>query len=1071
MAYNKSYYFDYKSLNGHGYRLEIYDNKYTGSPREGKLGGVGPEIDYESDDDAIFSPLKPSTLNIPFMVGGYDLLQDGLYIRQLRTNRSERDVYVFLYKQNLSGNVTPTATPLWAGYVLFDLSDEKDEFGPYVVNIKAIDGISSGKFYDMVPDTTTQSTRHVYEPQYTYLEDYATTAATKTFVEWIAECFNWMGPAGTTQGSTANTTFSISCNWYNESHPNLTQNPMELSRSTARPFYTDQEINEELWFESLNVYDVLRGICKMWGLRLVFWQNRYHFIQVSQYDTAETGTNSNPDNIRTYVYNMAGALQSTKDHVGNDWLSRYFQVIKTGTEIQKLEGGSFNVLPRLGSVDSEFNVGAGVNLFRKFPLLPDPWPTTTSGTWQTYRSTTDGTIGVFENPQGSFSAMFHQELWLSFSNAFIEPVRMQMNYTVVARAAGTTTWTKQLHIDVSLSNIFTYITYQVGAYQGTDDVAWSRNEVEIPIGVHSINITNGSWLSHYLYLGGTSGFTGAWEFSYETRMIYYANTVTSQLLGWNHGCCESDSTGGFGADVRPQDYNTTYANTVPGTGLGSSLVTPINASNNSPGNTVTTIVSSGDDTAHLDVEDLLWGDAFEPLATGYFEVYNGSTWEGSGWAGHWGENTLSGTKTIATLLGEMMLRCQAKPIKKYTGTLVVGLQGKYAGSPARTSYPNPIGKLQSLTVAEIATPTTQWITHTGTFNTVRDEWEITLYEYDRDDSVTFSTNTYNYSAPGSIGTGGGIPSASTGTMITQSGASGARIANPNETFAVSLAKKLDRNGLTPITYTDEIIEGSDEGESVTSIPIIKIGTALLKSGDKCTLRLRYGRRPTQSDATASINTKEYELTLTADQGASDTSLTVSAITVYGDIQAGSAISIDVRDLIAQYQNKDRGTIAGMPVDSDELGCIKYDSGDSVYTIDADTIIGVDLDYIKILPSDFLANDDNTTYSVAWKDGSGQTGVIPEDGALEMFAFVSIPAGKTATKVDVWGSNAKALNVYEHDVNAGAGMGTAIGTGTVNSQLTITSTASTATNYLVIKITTTATSNRIYGGKVTIIDTP
>jgi len=242
--------------------------------------------------------------------------------------------------------------------------------------------------------------------------------------------------------------------------------------------------------------------------------------------------------------------------------------------------------------------------------------------------------------------------------------------------------------------------------------------------------------------------------------------------------------------------------------------------------------------------------------------------------------------------------------------------------------------------------------------------------------------------------------------------------------------------------------------AVTSLEIVAIGTALLKSGDKIML-------------VDKMTGQRHLLTMNANQGASDTTLTISSYTFPSNIMQGAYITFQPKDLISQYQHKTSGTIAGMPVDADDLGPIKY--ADSKYTITANNIVGLDTEYIKIIPSDFLANDDNTTYSVAWKDGSGQTGVIPEDGALELFAFVNIPYGKTATHVDVYGSNAKALNVYVHDVNSGGGMGTAIGTGTVNTTLDITDTASTATNFLVIKITTTATSNRIYGGSVTLIN--
>ena len=91
-----------------------------------------------------------------------------------------------------------------------------------------------------------------------------------------------------------------------------------------------------------------------------------------------------------------------------------------------------------------------------------------------------------------------------------------------------------------------------------------------------------------------------------------------------------------------------------------------------------------------------------------------------------------------------------------------------------------------------------------------------------------------------------------------------------------------------------------------------------------------------------------------------------------------------------------------------------------------------------------------------------------DAAQEMIATVNIPYGTTATEVYVWGSvTTKVVEAYVGNVNAN-GIGSAIGTGTTNgSAISITSTASTETNYLLILVKVTATSNRIYGGKVTL----
>ena len=74
----------------------------------------------------------------------------------------------------------------------------------------------------------------------------------------------------------------------------------------------------------------------------------------------------------------------------------------------------------------------------------------------------------------------------------------------------------------------------------------------------------------------------------------------------------------------------------------------------------------------------------------------------------------------------------------------------------------------------------------------------------------------------------------------------------------------------------------------------------------------------------------------------------------------------------------------------------------------------------------------------------------------------------ATHVDVYGTHNKTLKVWEVDVDASFDFtGTTKGTGAMNTQLDITDVNATAENFLAIQVTLTATSQRIWGGKVTI----
>ena len=124
--------------------------------------------------------------------------------------------------------------------------------------------------------------------------------------------------------------------------------------------------------------------------------------------------------------------------------------------------------------------------------------------------------------------------------------------------------------------------------------------------------------------------------------------------------------------------------------------------------------------------------------------------------------------------------------------------------------------------------------------------------------------------------------------------------------------------------------------------------------------------------------------------------------------------------------------------------------------------------IKLLPSDFMANDDggNTKFGVGYVDHAGSTfGMRAANSATELFAFVSIPQGMTATHVDIFDKNTVAFEVFEIQINATTMVSK--GSGNCNTTVDITDVASTATNFLGIRVTTTSVNDKVYGGTVTI----
>ena len=94
-------------------------------------------------------------------------------------------------------------------------------------------------------------------------------------------------------------------------------------------------------------------------------------------------------------------------------------------------------------------------------------------------------------------------------------------------------------------------------------------------------------------------------------------------------------------------------------------------------------------------------------------------------------------------------------------------------------------------------------------------------------------------------------------------------------------------------------------------------------------------------------------------------------------------------------------------------------------------------------------------------------MVLEDTNSEMWAFVAIPEGMTATAVNIYSNNtARDYFVYEMDIDAN-GLGSSLGDAKLNTAITGLDVDSTATNFLAIKLDLSATNQRIRGGLVTI----
>ena len=372
------------------------------------------------------------------------------------------------------------------------------------------------------------------------------------------------------------------------------------------------------------------------------------------------------------------------------------------------------------------------------------------------------------------------------------------------------------------------------------------------------------------------------------------------------------TSGGGGtmySNTKPPDVPWGYNDTIPSSGPGTSFFSPVVAGSVGANSQLTSVSQATDDSAFLVINNILWGDCQTNAAAGNIQIWDGGAWVDADFAGNWGKNTLVGTQSLANLLCTEALSHQTTALQNHQGKIAIGLSGKNITS--RPVYPNPISKFLLPSHTATGSPSVEWIMHTGIFETGKDEWSVNWYEY-------------KYQAPGSttttLSTLNGINSGYTGEPTTSAPSNQARLSNPQGSSGIDGSiKKMGRDGFNPLTFIDETIAATlDVPISVTELSIAPIYSAVLKSGDIISVRLQQvTRNPSAAfeggsgaDLTSlpSKFLSRYQFTLDADQGASDTTLSVESLQIYTPIIKGSIITIDEDDLLSQYQNKTKGTI-------------------------------------------------------------------------------------------------------------------------------------------------------------------
>ena len=903
-------------------------------------------------------------------------------------------------------NSRDTTRPIWSGFIIMDLAAKEDVSFPYEVKLTAVDGLSLLKERPFVRDTNTSTGAAVefpYQKEDVYWNNY------DDVVDWIEIILLKTGAAQSAQGLSTNYTFKTSVNWYNAAMPSATQadDPLRWTQCKMNSLYTK---DEDGFFTPKSTYEVLEALCKNWGMRCVYWHHTFHFVQISQYQINESGTTASQINIPTREYYYNGGVRLDQAGIGESNFGLYDLQFENVTNLnnaglQKLEGTQYDYYPPVKKVVGNFSVFEDGNRYNGFPPLDQ-----TTGTGTIIQSAAIDTFKDAANGQGwfcqiplSFSNVFSQRIVFSTLIGSAQPRILDMSLVFSIRAKQTGAASWDKML-VENSGVLSWVTYDVSSF----GASWiTRTVTNIPVGTSQRIIFDSSQ-----YTGGVipvdAAFTGDWDFEFFT--VTKGDTSLSIEF---HGKLVSPNNPTFptvaraGSSATAFGYSDVFNFTNQLTGIFAEVSSGVIGSN-SIQNQITTNTT---DSYSIEINDLYWGDSALTDIQSTLRVWNGSTFVKASDTGEWGLGTVSGTEDFVVLLAKEVMANQS------TSSLRMNVTSALSETDKETSgylkMVNPIGRLKDVN-------SQKYVFLSGTYSTLRDEWSGVWFQQ------TYNLPTVNILSDEILGPISGP---------TQGGSPQGNI------FGMGAQSMMQPWAAT--TISTRITAGS-----ITSIPINQIETAIFVTGDKIYV----------DDIDGSGQKITFQIN--ADQAASDTTLTVVAKTIDYDLRVGAIIGIDNENLIQQYQRKTEGTIAGMPVTSTAIGKYEYRGG--VYYM-----VGVDTTYVKVLPRDFVINDDGSNEALEFKDGTN-TGLTVGDSSQEMIATVNIPSGTTATEVRIWSSStARTVEVYEAGISTN-GIGSAIGTGTADGNpISITATAATSYNYLVILVKVTNTSNRVYGGLVTL----
>ena len=776
-----------KSSNGTTYTATLWINISVGAVKEWTLGPSGAQINYESEKvDDKNSPILTSNLSFPVMVE--DLTQQ-IFINAIRTGSQEKDVWITI-------RIGTTGSYIWSGYVIMDLETREDVSFPYETTLTAIDGIATLKEIPFLRETNSSTTA---VPTYPYVRaDTWDNAGFQQIIgnssSWIVRLLDNIGQllaTDDTGGELENYTIQTAFNWWNdEMTPAAGTDPLANMKLSMRPFYSQDENG---YMDVPNCYDVLKDVCTNFGMRLIYWNNTFHFIQVNEYNTDESGAEpyTTPINIPTRSYYYTGSSQVDRDYLGNTNYSLYKMVFENATNpgagLQKLSGTNYQALPAIKKTTGTYIENAGTNVFSGFPLFlthntgsitPTTWPTTGGYVDYQQNPNLNGIEQTMEISNAKDLQGFVCKVYCDFSNTSNRDIKMETLWTIRAKPKDSA-WGDADNMTMYKHQAATYAEFRwmsaVGEYPLSNNQQYARENIWIPantgvnapVTIEVFNSTTNNTTNTTSNLIPTdSAFEDEWDFQFYTFTGFdQADSDQVEAQGetalYSHGRITSISppTGGLNADGTaiatkkvPTKYAYNYTDTID-INLNPQYIsqfTPISSGSSTFGTASTETITTQDstDTYVYKIGELKYGDGTGANTFTTIQVYTGSAWVFVDPAGKWAQgvyvwnggtsqydySTLTYDQKIINLLSKNILYNQSESILTMSSNSALSETDKFYSGSSKLKFMNPLAKLND-------TDGKEYILMRGKFNLSMDEWEINMVQINYEVPTTVTSGT------------------------------------------------------------------------------------------------------------------------------------------------------------------------------------------------------------------------------------------------------------------------------------------------------------------------------------------